>query len=107
MRACRTLPGTEHAPDFAHVHWAGRRFDFPRPGRRAVVAVLWDAWVRGAAVPDAVLLTEAGLVEASPPKRLHTLFDRGRHPAWATLIVPATIHHSLRWRDLPGHWLLA
>lgn len=77
--------GVFHAPGFEAVNWFGTVFTFTRK-QRVVVAALWQAWQQGYHwVDQAALLEDA----ESAQTRLGDLFDRGRHPAWGTMIRPA------------------
>jgi hypothetical protein len=77
-----------HAPGFESVYWYGVTYTFTGK-QRLVVAALWQAREQGYHWID-----QAGLLDIaeSEQRRLRDLFDQGRHPAWGTLIVQATLH---------------
>jgi hypothetical protein len=70
-----------HSPDFTSVNWFGTQYAFS-PTQRAIVAVLWRAWVDGYEwVHQDTLLENAD----SMCGRLQSVFKG--HPAWRTMIV--------------------
>jgi hypothetical protein len=72
-----------HANDFRSVRWYGTEYIFT-PTQAACVRVLWDAWERGSPVVGQDLILETA---GSTGARLRDVFDKGRHPAWETMIV--------------------
>jgi len=78
-------PEISHADDFRSVRWYGTEYIFT-PTQAACVRVLWEAWERGSPV-----VGQASILEAadSTGSRLRDVFEKGMHPAWGTMIVPA------------------
>ncbi len=74
-----------HSTDFRSVRWFGERFTFTTT-QAACVQVLWRNWQQGTPViSEVTVLDDAG----SAGDRLRDVFDKGKHPAWGTLIKPA------------------
>ncbi|MEO8494180.1 MAG: hypothetical protein ABI614_03855 [Planctomycetota bacterium] len=74
-----------HAPDFRSVSWFGESYTFT-PTQAACVKVMWRYWEqRTPALSELTILDEAG----SSGDRLRDVFDKGKHPAWGTMITPA------------------
>ena len=72
-----------HSPDFRSVYWCGQHFEFsPMPAK--VVEILWKALENNTPnVGQDYLLAET----ESRSDRLRDLFNKGKHPAWGTMIV--------------------
>lgn len=90
-----TLDDTEPATDRAAysvdcrcVNWYGTVHTFT-PTQAACVKVLIDHYKKG--IPE---VGEDGILESSwvdsSQKRLASVFDNGKHPAWGTVIVPGS-----------------
>ena len=72
-----------HAADFRSVWWFGQRYTFS-PTQAACVELLWTHWEqRTPTVGEPTILEHAD----SSSDRLRDLFDKGKHPAWGTMIV--------------------
>jgi hypothetical protein len=73
-----------HSDDFRSVRWYGNEYAFTTM-QAACVQILWQAWQRGAPeMSQARILEDAG----SASERLRDVFDKGKHGAWGTMIVP-------------------
>ena len=80
-----TKSDVAHSTDFRSVRWFGERFTFTTT-QAACVQVLWRNWKQGTPViSEVTVLDDAG----SAGDRLRDVFDKGKHPAWGTLIKPA------------------
>jgi hypothetical protein len=74
-----------HSEDFRSVRWCGRDYNFT-PMQASCVRVLWEAWENGSpVVGQAHIIDRAG----SAGSRLQDVFEKGKHPAWGTLIIKA------------------
>ena len=83
----RTKPTSdrEHSPDFRSVKWFGEEYIFTTT-QAACVKILWESWEQGTpAISQMTILDSAG----SAGDRLRDVFEKGKHPAWGTLITPA------------------
>jgi hypothetical protein len=76
---------TAHGDDFRSVRWYGEVYEFTAT-QAACVKVLWEHWKRGTPVVGEPTILEAA---DSSSNRLRDVFDKGRHPAWDTMIVEA------------------
>lgn len=74
---------TAHGIDFRSVRWFGEAYEFTST-QAACVKVLWEHWEqRTSAVGETSILESAG----AGGERLRDIFDKGKHPAWGTMIV--------------------
>ena len=88
--------GFDHAPDFMWVRWGGVVHGFSRGRQADAVKLLWRDWERGGRGLSAEMLAQ--MIGCSTYQfRLRDVFRRRRpdggwelHPAWGTLIVPAS-----------------
>ncbi len=73
-----------HSVDFRSVCWFGSKYTFTGT-QAACVRVLWQAWAKKGAptMSQATILDAAGSTGA----RLRDAFNKGKHPAWNTMIV--------------------
>ncbi len=79
------LPLARHSVDFVSVHWFGIDYDFTAT-QAACVKALWTAWENKTPVmQEQSILTEA----ESSGSRLRDVFEKGKHPAWGTMIAKA------------------
>jgi hypothetical protein len=82
-----------HSPDFTSVKWFGEQFQFAKGQQAGSVGVLWEAWEEG----------EHTLSQETIGKRVGSAATRfelrkvfrgkkgaGMHPAWGTMITPAS-----------------
>ncbi|NOX55286.1 MAG: hypothetical protein GXP27_12785, partial [Planctomycetes bacterium] len=84
-----------HGVDYRSVLWDGDTFTFT-PLQAACVKILWEHREQGTPeVGEQTILTEAD----SDSNRLLNVFERGKHPAWGTLIVPGTRKGTFRLAD--------
>jgi hypothetical protein len=75
-----------HSPDFRSVYWFGAEYTFTT-AQAACVKVLWENWQRKTPVlAELTILDSAGL----SGDRLRDVFNKGKHPAWETMIVAAS-----------------
>jgi hypothetical protein len=72
-----------HSDDFRSVRWFGTEYSFT-PTQSACVRVLWEAWARG--TPDVGHQTILNTAR-SDSARLREVFNKGKHPAWGTMIA--------------------
>jgi hypothetical protein len=78
-------PAVCHSEDFRGARWYGTDYTFT-PYQAACVKVLWAAWESGSPVlSQSTILDRAG----SDGSKLRDVFDKGKHPAWETMIVAA------------------
>jgi hypothetical protein len=84
---CATNPRVTHSLDFASVNWFGTLFSFGGKMQRRVVAVLWEAWEKGA--PDVSERSALARAE-SESHSLKDLFKNNR--ALGTLIQRSSPH---------------
>ena len=71
-----------HSPDFTEVTWYGEKYLFKKT-QALCVEVLWSYWEAGdATARQSTILADAGSVS----DRLRDVFDKGKHPAWNTMI---------------------
>lgn len=74
-----------HSDDFRSVRWFGTDYIFTAT-QAACVQVLWEAWEKGvSAMSQTAILDLAG----STTDRLISVFGKGKHPAWDSMIVCA------------------
>jgi hypothetical protein len=74
-----------HSDDFRSVRWFGQVYEFTTT-QASCVKVLWEHWERGTpTVGQETILEAAG----AGGDRLRDIFDKGKHPAWGTMIVEA------------------
>jgi hypothetical protein len=83
---------TEHSDDFRSVKWYSVPYSFTAL-QAACVRVLWENDERG--TPE---VGEQTILEAaeSQQNRLDHVFDKGKHAAWGTMIVPGKTKGSFR-----------
>jgi hypothetical protein len=84
-RPAKPASDVSHSDDFRSVRWYGTEYVFT-PMQAACVGVLWEAWKRGSPVVGQESILEAA---GSGSARLRDVFDKGQHPAWGSMIVPA------------------
>ncbi len=76
---------TAHAVDFRSVKWFGQGHVFTAT-QAACIKVLWEHWEQGTpAVGEQTILELAG----AGGERLRDVFDKGKHPAWNSMIIEA------------------
>jgi hypothetical protein len=81
--------GTEqparHSLDFRSVFWYGAKYAFTST-QAACVKILWEHWER-----ETPIIGEPELLDAagSGGEKLKDVFEKGKHPAWGTMIVSA------------------
>lgn len=74
-----------HSTDFRSVRWFGERFTFTTT-QAACIRILWQNWEQGTPViSELTVLDSAG----ATCDRLRDVFNKGKHPAWGTLVRPA------------------
>lgn len=84
-RAEHTHPANRHSTDYCSALWDAVEYTFTTM-QAACVGVLWKNWEQGTpTISEATILEEAGSAAA----RLRDVFDKGQHPAWGTVIIPA------------------
>ena len=99
-------PSMDHAGDYTSVCWNGNAYHFNQ-AQATAVQILWEAWEKGGlSVPQRKIGARLGTSNAS--YRLYFTFrqgDGGMHPAWGTMIVPASVRGSfmLGERKLKNH----
>jgi hypothetical protein len=76
-------PQYTHSDGFWSVCWYGQKFSFTGT-QAACVKVLWEHWER-----DTPELHEQTILEnaESAQRRLASVFNNGKHPAWGKMIV--------------------
>jgi hypothetical protein len=72
-----------HSEDFRSVRWFGTAYNFT-PTQATCVRILWEAWARG--TPDVGHQTILNAAR-SDSARLREVFNKGKHPAWGTMIA--------------------
>ncbi len=88
----RLTQETLHSPDFRSVNWFGRKYTFTGT-QAACVKLLWENWEQGTPeLAEPTILDSAG----TSGDRLRDVFDKGKHDAWGTMIVPGTRKGTFR-----------
>ena len=83
-----------HSDDFRSIVWDGKSYTFT-PMQAACMRVLWENWKRGTPeVGEQSILVDERV--ATPQLRLSQVFDKGKHPAWGSVIVPGATKGSSR-----------
>jgi hypothetical protein len=90
-----SVPKASYSDDFRSVSWFGTNYFFT-PLQAAVVRVLWANWERK--TPD---ISEHCALESadSAGTRLRDVFDKGKHPAWGTMVVPGNTKGVWRLKE--------
>jgi len=86
-----------HSDDFRSVDWFGTPYEFTAL-QAACVRILWENSERNTpGVGQQFIVTTVD----SSQERLDAIFAKGTHPAWDTMIVPATTKGSFRLARKP------
>jgi len=84
-----------HSADFRSVRWFGTEYVFT-PTQAACVRVLWGAWEEGSSVVSQTTILDKA---DSRGARLRDVFEKGKHPAWKTMIVDGGRKGAYRLAD--------
>jgi len=75
----------KHSTDFRCLDWYGQEFTFT-PMQAACLKTLYENWSNSTPVVGEQTILESA---DSSSDRLRDVFDKGKHPAWETIIKPA------------------
>ena len=77
--------GCEHSGDFTSVIWYGKKYSFTKT-QAECIKYLWEEWEKGGLSLSEKTIGEL-IDSASDNYRLMHTFNRGKHPAWGSMIT--------------------
>jgi len=90
-------PKRSHSEDFTSVVWDKNRFSFTKT-QAAVIGLLWNEYEKGTWNLGQETIGEKIGSEMNQYRLIQT-FEKGRHPAWGTLIIAGEKRGTFRLAD--------